>query len=161
MERSLTSPARCELRCVTRFLCPKNTAPNGIHSQLCEVYEQKCMSIQHGRKCWREFKKGRTDVQDEHRSGRPSVFNETIAKGEETMLKDPKVTIWELTEIIHDVRKAFIDRSCQGLCKRKAERRDFKLPSWRGRKVLGLYKLTKDRIPHAKMHRPQRRLCKK
>jgi hypothetical protein len=71
MELPLASPARYELRSVIRFLCAKNTAPVDIHSQLCEVYGEKCMSIQHVRKWCREFKDGRTDVHDEQRSGRP------------------------------------------------------------------------------------------
>jgi hypothetical protein len=56
-----------------------------IHSQLCEVYGEKCISVQHVRKWCREFKDGRagTDVHDEQRSGWPSVSDETITKVEE------------------------------------------------------------------------------
>jgi hypothetical protein len=50
------------------------------------------------RKWCREFKDGRTDVHDEQRSGRPSVSDETIAKVEETMPKDQRVTVRELKE---------------------------------------------------------------
>jgi hypothetical protein len=59
--------------CDSFFFCAKNTAPVDIHSQLCEVYGEKCMSVQHVGKWCREFKDGRTDVHDEQRSGRPSV----------------------------------------------------------------------------------------
>jgi transposase len=76
------------------------------------------MSVQHVRKWCREFKDGHTDVHDEQRSGRPSVSDETIAKVEETMLKDQRVMVRELCEMIPDVR------------------RGFKLPSRRGRRVL-------------------------
>jgi transposase len=61
------------------------------------------MSIQHVRKWCREFKDGRTDVIDQQRSGRPSVSDETIAKVEETMLKDRRVKVRELCEMIPDV----------------------------------------------------------
>lgn len=94
MELPLTSPARRELRSVIRFLCAKNTAPVDIHSKLCEVYREKCASVQHVRKWCREFRDRRTDVHDDQRSGRPSVSDETIAKVEETMLKDRTVTVW-------------------------------------------------------------------
>jgi transposase len=66
------------------------------------------MSIQHVRKSCREFKDGRTDVHDEQRSGRPSVSDETIAEVEETMLKDRRVKVWELCEMIPDVSKTCI-----------------------------------------------------
>jgi transposase len=66
------------------------------------------MSVQHLHKWCRKFKDGRTDVHDEQRSGQPSVSDETIAKVEETMLKDRRVTVWELCEMIHDVSKTCI-----------------------------------------------------
>jgi transposase len=68
------------------------------------------MSVQHVRKWCREFKDVRTDVHDEQRSGRPSVSDETIVKVEETMLKDRRVTVWELCEMIPDVSKTCIDK---------------------------------------------------
>jgi hypothetical protein len=68
------------------------------------------MSVQHVRKCCREFKDGCTDVHDEQRSGQPSVSDETIAKVEETMLKDWRVTVQELCKMIPDVRKTCIDK---------------------------------------------------
>jgi transposase len=66
------------------------------------------MSVQHVCKWCREFKDGRTDIHDEQRSGRPSVSDKTIAKVEETMLKDRRVTVRELYEIIPDVSKTCI-----------------------------------------------------
>jgi transposase len=68
------------------------------------------MSVQHVRKWCREFKDGRTDDHDEQRSGRPSVSDETIAKVEETMLKDRRVMVRELCEMIPDVSKTCIDK---------------------------------------------------
>jgi transposase len=65
------------------------------------------MSVQHVRKWCREFEDGHTDVQDEQRSGRPSVSDETLAKVEETMLKDRRMTVRELCEMIPDVSKTF------------------------------------------------------
>lgn len=59
---------------------------------------------------FREFKEGRTDVHDEERSGQPSVFDETIAKVAETILKDRKVTIRKLSDIMSDVSKTSVDK---------------------------------------------------
>jgi transposase len=64
--------------------------------------------LQHVRKWCREFKDERTDVHDEQCSGRPSVSDETIAKVEETMLKDRRVTVRELCEMNPDVSKTCI-----------------------------------------------------
>jgi transposase len=66
------------------------------------------MSVQHVRKWCREFKDGRRDVHDEQCSGRPSVSVETIAKVKETMLKDRRVTVREVCEMIPDVSKTCI-----------------------------------------------------
>jgi len=62
------------------------------------------------RKWCKEFKEGRTDVHDEQRSGRPSVSDETIAKVEAAMLKDRRITVRELSEMIPDVSKTSIDK---------------------------------------------------
>jgi transposase len=91
------------------------------------------MSVQHVHKWCREFKDGRTDVHDEQRSGRPLLSDETIAKVEETMLKDRRVTVRELCEMIPDVSKTWIDKM------------------WRGGRVLR-FRHKKDGTPHAKMH---------
>jgi hypothetical protein len=66
------------------------------------------MSVQHVCKWCREFNDGRTDVHDEQRSGWPLVSDETIAKVEETILKDRRVTVRELCEMIPDVSKICI-----------------------------------------------------
>jgi hypothetical protein len=47
-------------------------------------------------------------VHDEQRSGWPSVSDEMIAKVEETMLKDRRVSVRELCEMIPDVSKTCI-----------------------------------------------------
>ena len=57
-------PASCKLRSGIRFLCAKNTGVD-IHSQQCEVYGEKCISVQHVRKWYAELKDGSTDVHDE------------------------------------------------------------------------------------------------
>ncbi|UYV70165.1 hypothetical protein LAZ67_7002045 [Cordylochernes scorpioides] len=78
MELPLSSPAKCELRSVIRFLNAKNNSPVEIHRQLVEVYGDKCMDIKNVRKWCREFNEGRINVHDEQRSGRPSLPESTV-----------------------------------------------------------------------------------
>ncbi|UYV82406.1 hypothetical protein LAZ67_21001965, partial [Cordylochernes scorpioides] len=78
MELPLSSPAKCELRSVIRFLNAKNNSPVEIHRQLVEVYDEKCMDIKNVRKWCREFNEGRINVHDEQRSGRPSLPESTV-----------------------------------------------------------------------------------
>nr|XP_015916217.1 uncharacterized protein LOC107446157 [Parasteatoda tepidariorum] len=66
------------------------------------------MSVQHVRKWCREFKDGLTDVHDEQRSGRSSFLDEAIEKVEEAMLKDRRVTVRDLSEMIPVVSKSCI-----------------------------------------------------
>ncbi|UYV67205.1 CSE4 [Cordylochernes scorpioides] len=80
MELPHMSPASCELRSVIRFLAAKKNSAKDIHTELCQVYGEGCMSSGMVRRWVREFENGRTDVHDEPRAGRPSVSNETIAK---------------------------------------------------------------------------------
>nr|XP_042913979.1 uncharacterized protein LOC122274102 [Parasteatoda tepidariorum] len=98
MELSFVSPARCELRSLINFLSAKNVPPVDIHSKLCEVYGEKCMNVQHVCK-W---------CGDEQRSGRASFSDKAIAKVEEAMLKDRRVTVRNLSEMIPDVSESCI-----------------------------------------------------
>nr|XP_015910671.1 protein GVQW3-like [Parasteatoda tepidariorum] len=66
------------------------------------------MSVQHVRKWCREFKNSLTDVHDEQRPGRPSFSDEAIAKVEEAMLKDRRVTARDLSEMIPVASKSCI-----------------------------------------------------
>ncbi|XP_071037147.1 protein GVQW3-like [Parasteatoda tepidariorum] len=90
------------------FFSAKNVPPVVIHSQLCEAYGEECMSVQHVRKWCREFKNGLTDAHDEQRSGRPSFSDEAIAKLEEAILKDRRVKVRDLSEMIPVVSKSCI-----------------------------------------------------
>ncbi|UYV74156.1 hypothetical protein LAZ67_11002263 [Cordylochernes scorpioides] len=76
---SHSSPAKCELRSVIRFLNAKNNSPVEIHRQLVEVYGEKCMDIKNVWKWCREFNEGWINVHDEQRSGRPSLPESTVA----------------------------------------------------------------------------------
>ncbi|XP_046392229.1 protein GVQW3-like [Ischnura elegans] len=110
MELPLASPASCELRSVICFLAAKKKSAKEIHEELCQVYEEECMSSGMVHRWVRDFKNGRTDVHDEARAGRPSVSDETIAKVEAAMLEDRQITVRELREKIPEVSKTTIDK---------------------------------------------------
>ncbi|UYV78802.1 hypothetical protein LAZ67_16002829 [Cordylochernes scorpioides] len=108
-ELPLVSPASCELRSVIQFLAAKKNSAD-IHTELCQVYGEGCMSSGMVRRWVREFKNSRTDVHDEPRAGRPSVSDETIAKVEAAMLEDRRVTVRKLCDLVPDVSKTTIDK---------------------------------------------------
>ncbi|XP_033225801.1 histone-lysine N-methyltransferase SETMAR-like [Belonocnema kinseyi] len=84
MDLALASSARCELRSLIRFLSEINIPPVEILSQLCEIYGDKCMSIQHVRKWCREFKNGLSNT---------NATNELIAKFEWSIVKHPPYSL--------------------------------------------------------------------
>ncbi|KAG8229294.1 hypothetical protein J437_LFUL010048 [Ladona fulva] len=96
MEVPVGATVSCEIRSVIRIVNAKKVPPIEIHRQLCNVYGEKCMYVQHVRKWWKEFTTGRTDIHDEDRCGRPSISDEIIEKVEKLVLEDRRVTIREL-----------------------------------------------------------------
>ncbi|UYV65316.1 hypothetical protein LAZ67_3003930 [Cordylochernes scorpioides] len=103
----LSSPAKCELRSVIRFLNAKNNSPVEIHRQLVEVYGEKCMDIKNVRKwCW-EFNEGRINVHDEQRSGRPSLPESTVARIDEMVRANWRITLEEIEDGLNEVCSHF------------------------------------------------------
>ena len=109
MEPVIAVTARCEIRAVIRFLHAKKLKAVEIHKQLIEIYGETCISVQHVRKWCREFSKGRTDIHDERRSGRPSISDEVVAKIERILLEDRRITIRELAAQVPEVSEKSID----------------------------------------------------
>ncbi|UYV79400.1 hypothetical protein LAZ67_17002473 [Cordylochernes scorpioides] len=68
MELPVVSPASCKLLSVIPFLAAKKNSAEDIHTELCQVYGEGCMSSGMVRRWVREFKNGRTDVHDEPRA---------------------------------------------------------------------------------------------
>ncbi|UYV70362.1 SETMAR [Cordylochernes scorpioides] len=102
MELPLRSPAKCELRSVIRFLNAKNNSPVEIHRQLVEVYGEKCMDIKNVRKWCREFNEGRINVHDEQRSGRPSLPESTVARIDEMVRANRRITLEEIEDGLNE-----------------------------------------------------------
>ena len=83
----INNPASCEVRAVIRFLLARNNNSAEIHRQLCEVYGPNAMSDSKVRPWCRLFEEGRTNVQAEERSGRPSVITEDLVEKMNTTLR--------------------------------------------------------------------------
>ncbi|UYV82698.1 hypothetical protein LAZ67_22000595 [Cordylochernes scorpioides] len=62
----------------------------------CVVYGEKCMDIKNVRKWCREFNEGRINVHDEQRSGRPSLPESTVARIDEMVRANRRITIEEI-----------------------------------------------------------------
>ncbi|UYV74122.1 hypothetical protein LAZ67_11002179 [Cordylochernes scorpioides] len=102
MELPHSSPAKCELPSVIRFLNAKNNSSVEIHLQLVEVYGEKCMDIKNVRKWSREFNEGRINVHDEQRSGRPSLPESTVARIDEMVRANRRLTLEEIEDGLNE-----------------------------------------------------------
>jgi transposase len=70
--KKIENPASCEIRLVIKFL-NANLRPVEIYRQVCGVYGKNAMSNGMVRRWCRMFSEGRTNVQGDDRSGRPSL----------------------------------------------------------------------------------------
>ena len=81
-----------------RFLLVENHKPIEIHRQLCKVYRNDVMSEGGVRQWCIMFKNGRTNVQDEERSGRLTIVtDELVAKINEKIHGNHPFTITEFS----------------------------------------------------------------
>jgi transposase len=79
---AVDNPASCKIRAVIRFILAKNMNTAEIRCELCAaVYGQNVMSEGTARQWCRMFKDRRTNVHDEHRSGRSSVVSDDLVQG--------------------------------------------------------------------------------
>ena len=103
MAAPIKSPAKCAVRSVIRFLNAKGERPAETHKQTVAVYGN-VMNLQNMTKWCSKFSEGRTDVDDEQRSGRPSLISyDLLHKIEGEIRANRRVTIRELNHIIPEV----------------------------------------------------------
>ena len=110
MEILLSTTAKCEVRAIIQVLNAEGNTPIEIHHQLRKVYGESCIDIKSIRKWCREFTFGRSEIHDEERSGRPSTCKETVAKVEESLRKDRRVSPDDLYVSIPEVSRTVIYR---------------------------------------------------
>ena len=98
MFKKIEWAADCEIRSVIRFLNTRNVLPSEIHHHIFQVYGDNAMSDGMIRKCVRVFNEERENVQDEARSGRPSLVNDDLVrKVNEIVCDDRCFTISDLS----------------------------------------------------------------
>jgi len=98
MFKAIEEAANCEIRSVIRYLNARNALPSEIHHQICQVYGDNAMSDGMVRKWVQMFNKGRENVHDEVRSGRPSLVNDDLVrKVNERVRDDRRFTISDLS----------------------------------------------------------------
>jgi len=90
MFRKIENPAAFEMRSVIRFLNAKNMTPAEIHRQLRDVYGEHAVISSMVRRWVRLFNEGRENVQDDPRSGRPSVVNADLVRAVEENIRENK-----------------------------------------------------------------------
>ncbi|UYV69348.1 hypothetical protein LAZ67_6003292 [Cordylochernes scorpioides] len=73
-----------------------------IHRQLVEVYGEKCMDIKNVRKWCQEFNEGRINVHDEQRSGWPSLPESTVARIDEMVRANRRITLEEIEDGLNE-----------------------------------------------------------
>ena len=86
---------KLEYRGTIKFLTLKGDDYKHIHQQLLDVYHDQAPSLSTCKRLNREFRMGRTSIQDEPRSGRPSdaTTPETIAQVRSIIDNDPRAKI--------------------------------------------------------------------
>jgi len=98
MFKTIEGAADCEIRSVIRFLNARNVLPSEIHHQICQVYGDNAISDGVVRKLVRMFNEGREMLNDEARSGRPSLVNDDLVrKVNERVRDDRRFTIFYLS----------------------------------------------------------------
>ncbi|CAK9810904.1 Histone-lysine N-methyltransferase SETMAR [Anthophora plagiata] len=68
------------------------------------------MDVKNVRNWCREFAAGRSEVHDDKRSGRPSISDETVAKVEQTMREDRRITVDDFCILVPEVSRSIIHR---------------------------------------------------
>jgi len=90
MFQVIEGAADCEIRSVIRFLNARNVLPSEIHHQICQAYGDIAMSDGKVRKWVRMFNEGRGNVNDEARSGRPSLVNDDLVRNVNERVRDDR-----------------------------------------------------------------------
>ncbi|KAK7575531.1 hypothetical protein V9T40_011817 [Parthenolecanium corni] len=98
MEVPVSVYTNFEIRATIRFLTARGETAIKIYRQLCETYGEGCLDISRVRRWRRQFIEGRTSVDDEARSGRPSdsVTDAHIERVRQLLKEDSRLTLSEL-----------------------------------------------------------------
>ena len=102
---------KIEYRAVIKYLCLKKLTPTDIHKDMQETLGDSAPSYAMVKKWCAEFKRGRTSVEDDPRSGRPreATTTEKADLGLDSVMKDRRITIRRLA-VVHDISKSSVER---------------------------------------------------
>ena len=92
---------KIEYRAVIKFLHLKGKKNDEIKTELDSVYHDQAPSLSTIKRWTAEFKRGRTSVEDEQRSGRPkdALTEETIEKIHDIVMNDRRVKVREIADL--------------------------------------------------------------
>jgi len=90
MFKTIEGAADCEIRSVIRFLKARNVLPSEVHHHICQEYGDNGMSDGMVRKWVPMFNGGRENVNDEARSGRPSLVNDDLVRKVNGRVRDDR-----------------------------------------------------------------------
>ena len=93
-----------EYRAVIRYLYLKGKTGKEIHGELAEVYGSSAPSYARVKFWVGEFKRGRTSLEDEARSGRPldATDEEMCKKVRDLVYSDRRIQVEEIAQALHD-----------------------------------------------------------
>ena len=94
---------KIEYRAVIKYLFLKGNTPTQIKDELDSVYRDSAPSFTTVKFWAAEFKRGRTSLGDDERSGRPKIAttDENIAKVHQMVLDDRRIKVREIVEVMN------------------------------------------------------------
>ncbi len=100
MELPVTVYTEREMRAVIRFLAVRGETSVRITAMVQETYGEHCMHESSIRRWAKRFREGRTNIEDEARSGRPrdSVNEDNIKRVKQLLKEDSRLTLTEMAE---------------------------------------------------------------
>lgn len=107
---------KLEYRSVIKFLCKEGCTATEIHLRMTNVYGSECPSYATVTRWFNEFKRGRTEIQDDQRPGRPTTSTDWdhSAQAELLIMNNRRIKVSEIASelnisygstftIIHDI----------------------------------------------------------
>ncbi|XP_017778306.1 PREDICTED: uncharacterized protein LOC108563968 isoform X3 [Nicrophorus vespilloides] len=109
MSKRIENPTSFEIRSVIKFLNAKNVRPAEICRQVCEVYGENVMSDGMVRRWCRMFSKGRSNVENDERSGRPSlVTDDLLEQVKSRIVENRRITMTELSKHFPQISRSLL-----------------------------------------------------
>ena len=104
-------------RAVIEFLTLENVQPQQIHNRMIVVYGENAPSYATVKRWAAEFRRGRTSLEDDPRSGRPSdaVCEENCHAVENIVMQNRRVNVHQIADTV-GISTVQVRRSCTNTC---------------------------------------------